>query len=308
MELDFIRWLQSQTPAHRAVAVGIGDDAAVLVPPGTGQIVVTTDMLMDGVDFELSPSNAQRVGRKSLAVNLSDLAAMAARPLAAFISVALPRQNGRTLGEALYRGQLELAKEFNMALAGGDTNSWEGALVISVTAIGEVTERGPLLRSGAKPGDQILVTGSFGGSILGRHFDFTPRVSEALTLHEKYSLHACIDVSDGLSLDLARMAHASGCGAVLDLSRIPIAADAARLTESLADGTTPLDHALADGEDFELIVAASPEDSTRIVASQPVGVPISCVGYFVDQPGLWQLLPDGSKQILTPRGYQHELQ
>ena len=307
MELEFVRWLQAQTPPHRGVLVGIGDDAAVLAPSGGGKIVVTTDMLMDGVDFQFGMANARRIGRKSLAVNLSDLAAMAARPLAAFISVALPRQNGREIAEELYKGQLDLAKQFDTALAGGDTNSWEGPLVISVTALGEVTQRGPLLRSGARPGDHILVTGSFGGSILGRHFDFTPRVVEALALHEKYQLHACIDVSDGLSLDLARMATASGCGAELDLSTIPIAPDAVRLVDSSTDGVSALEHALADGEDFELIMAAAPEDARQIVASAPVSAGITCIGQFIETPGLWQLLADGSRKSLEPRGYQHKL-
>jgi thiamine-monophosphate kinase len=307
MELEFIRWLQAQTPSHRAVAVGIGDDAAVLAPTANGKIVVTTDMLMDGVDFEWNMANSRRIGRKSLAVNLSDLAAMAARPLAAFISVALPRQNGREIAEALYLGQLDLAKQFDIALAGGDTNSWEGPLVISVTALGEVTEHGPLLRSGARVGDHILVTGSLGGSILGRHFDFTPRIAEALSLHEKHRLHACIDISDGLLLDLSRVATASGCGAALSFGNIPIAHDARRLADSSNDGVSALEHALADGEDFELIIAASPEDAREMVASAPVSVPISCIGQFVESPGLWQLAPDGSRQPLEPRGYQHKL-
>ncbi len=115
-----------------------------------------------------------------------------------------------------------------------------------------MTGRGPLCRSGARPGDRIVVTGSFGGSILGRHLDFEPRVREALALHARYELHAGIDVSDGLSLDLAHILEESRCGAVLDADAVPIAADARRLAEKLADGSTPLDHALGDGEDFEL--------------------------------------------------------
>jgi thiamine-monophosphate kinase len=219
----------------------------------------------------------------------------------------LPRENGRAIAEELYRGQLELAKQFDIALAGGDTNSWNGPLVISVTALGEVTERGALLRSGARPGDRILVTGSFGGSILGHHFDFTPRIVEALALHEKHSLHACIDVSDGLSLDLSRVAAASGCGAELELDKIPIAPDAVRLADSSDDGVSALAHALADGEDFELIIAASPADAQQIVAAATPACSITDIGQFIETPGLWKLRADGSRQSLTPSGYQHEL-
>src|SRR5205085_12612300 len=122
--------------------------------------------------------------------------------------------------------------EFNCPIAGGDTNSWDGPLVISVTALGEVPRERRWLRSGARLGDAILVTGRFGGSILGRQFDFQPRVWEALWLAENATVHAAMDVSDGLSLDLARLCEASGCGALLDLTSIPIAAAANQLSSN----------------------------------------------------------------------------
>ncbi len=117
------------------------------------------------------------MGRKALAANLSDLAAMAAKPLAGVVALALPRQGGMELAVALYEGMLPLAEQYDLAIAGGDTNSWDGPLAISITLLGDVTGRGPLCRGGARPGDRILVTGSFGGSILGRHLDFEPRVA-----------------------------------------------------------------------------------------------------------------------------------
>lgn len=307
MEQEFVQWLRQRAELSPAVIRGIGDDAAVLQTAANGQTVVTTDMLMDGVDFELHRCDPRRVGRKSLAVNLSDLAAMAARPVAAFVSVALPRHNGLSLAKELYEGLLALAGEFGVTLAGGDTNSWDGPLVISVTAMGAVTERGALLRRGARPGDAILVTGSFGGSILGRHFDFMPRVREALLLHENFQLHAGIDVSDGLSLDLWRLAQESGCGAALDLAVIPISADAHSLTSQLADGTTALDHALGDGEDFELILAVPPDEADRILAAQPLAIPICRIGQFVPTPGLWSVARDGTQHPMSPRGYEHPL-
>lgn len=267
--------------------------------------VVTTDMLMDGVDFQLSQHDARRIGRKSLAVNLSDLAAMGARPVGAVISLALPRRGGEELALQLYEGLIPLAEEFETAIAGGDTNSWDGPLVISITVIGEVIPGKEWRRSGAKLGDEILVTGSFGGSILGKHFDFTPRVRESLLLAERYEIHAAMDVSDGLSLDLSRLCEASGCGAVLNLSQIPIAPSAYELESR--DGQSSLDHALGDGEDFELILAVAPAVAEKLLAAQPLGVPLTRIGRFVKESGLWQQAGGGPLQSLAPRGYEHQL-
>jgi thiamine-monophosphate kinase len=287
--------------------LGPGDDAALLALANDKACVVTTDMLMDGVDFQLAQHDARRVGRKSLAVNLSDLAAMAARPVGAVISLALPRSGGEALALQLYEGLIPLAEEFDIAIAGGDTNSWDGPFVISVMAIGELVPGKEWRRSGAKPGDDILVTGSFGGSILGKHFDFTPRVREALLLAERYDIHAAMDVSDGLSLDLSRLCEASGCGAMLDLSQIPISDAAHELAAQRQDGQSPLDHALSDGEDFELILAITPAVASKLLAAQPLGVPLTCIGHFVKEPGLWEQTGGGSLQPLAPRGYEHQL-
>jgi thiamine-monophosphate kinase len=305
MEAEFLGWLAGRLIGHENLPVGPGDDAAVLQFAQQNRCVVTTDLLTDGVDFRLADAAPQRIGRKALAVNLSDLAAMAARPVAVLISLALPRDGALELAKELYEGLLPLAAEFGVAIAGGDTNTWDGPLVLSVTAIGVPTEKGPLLRSGAKPGDRILVTGHFGGSILGKHFDFQPRVVEALALHSGYELHAGMDVSDGLSLDLARLAEASGCGALLDLSAIPISQDAIALCQQSAEGQSALDHALGDGEDFELLLAVPPDSAARIIAKQPLDVPLTDIGEFVAQPGLWARSGGDRLQPLAPQGYQH---
>ena len=168
MEQQFIAWLRQRLPPHPLLRLGPGDDAAVLNMAGIEQCTVTVDMLTDHVDFELAEADPVLVGRKALAVNLSDLAAMASRPLAAVIAVALPRDGGRELAMKLYEGITPLAERYHVALAGGDTNSWDGPLVISVTLLGQVVGPGPLRRAGARPGDRLLVTGSLGGSILGR--------------------------------------------------------------------------------------------------------------------------------------------
>src|SRR5215471_11757119 len=176
-EFAFINWLRGRTPTHPNVLVGPGDDAAVVA--GQGNLLVTTDMLLDGSCFRLAEPGPRRVGRKAMAVNLSDIAAMAGKPVAAVVSVGLPRTGGRAVGEDLYRGLREMADAFDVALVGGDTNSWEGPLVISVTVLGEATERGPVRRSGARTGDWLFVTGPLGGSIRGKHLNFIPRVHES---------------------------------------------------------------------------------------------------------------------------------
>jgi thiamine-monophosphate kinase len=262
-------------------------------------------MLMDHVDFDLREHDPRRVGRKALAVNLSDLAAMASQPLAGVVALALPRQGGMELAVALYEGLLPLAERYDLAIAGGDTNSWDGPLVISITLLGRVMPGGPLRRRGARPGDRIVVTGAFGGSILGRQFDFEPRVREALLLAERYELHAGIDVSDGLALDLSRLAAESDCGAMVDTSAIPVAEDAYRLASKLGDGKSPLDHALGDGEDFELILAVPVHEAARMLSEQPLGVPLTIIGEFVAEPGLWQEDGAGGRISLAPRGYEH---
>jgi len=308
VELELVRWLAENLPAHPLLRIGIGDDAAVLRWPTGGDLVVTTDAVTDDVDFILAETDPRLVGHKSLGVNLSDLAAMAAEPVAAVVSLVLPRKgcgelDAKELAIELYRGMLPLAEQFNVAIGGGDTNTWDSPLAISITAFGRVTERGPLTRSGAMPGDHLLVTGALGGSILGRHLRFEPRVREALLLNEQYELSAGMDISDGLALDASRLAAASECGIALRLDQIPISADAVRL--AACDRTTPLEHALGDGEDFELLLTATPEVAERIVREQPLSVPVTIIGECVDQAGLWQIGVEGRLAPLDASGYRH---
>jgi thiamine-monophosphate kinase len=301
-EFAYIDWLRRQTPADPRVLLGPGDDTAALALTPGAPCLVTTDMLLDGSCFRLAEAGPRRVGRKAMAVNLSDIAAMAGRPVAAVVSVGLPRRGGRALVEELYRGLREVADAFATAVVGGDTNSWDGPLVISVTLLGEATARGPVTRGGARPGDWLMVTGPLGGSILGKHLDFTPRVREALRLHEVADLRAMIDVSDGLAADVWHVCEESRCGAVLRAEAIPVS-EAARAQN---DGRPPLEHALGDGEDFELVFAVAPADGERLLRTQPVaGVTLYHVGECVEA-GLW-LEEGGRRRALPPTGYVHEL-
>ncbi|MCE5266482.1 MAG: thiamine-phosphate kinase [Planctomycetaceae bacterium] len=307
MERELIRWLRDHLPPHRSLRLGLGDDAAVLNMAGVDECVITVDMLTDHVDFELAEVDPRRVGRKCLAANLSDLAAMAARPMAGVVALCLPRQGGLELAKGLFEGMIPLAEQYELAIAGGDTNSWDGPLAVSITLLGGVTERGPLRRGGAQPGDRIVVTGSLGGSILGRHLDFEPRVREAIALHARYELHAGMDISDGLSLDLARMLEESRCGAVIRADAVPVSDDARRLSQHPADGVTPLNHALSDGEDFELLLAVPPVAAQQMLAEQSVDVPLTDIGEFVSDAGLWIAEADGVRRPLEPRGWEHRL-
>jgi thiamine-monophosphate kinase len=301
-EFAFIDWLRARTPADPRVLIGPGDDCAGLVPP-TRPLLVTTDMLMDGTDFVVAEVGARRAGRKAMAANLSDIAAMAGIPTAAVVSVALPRSGGRALGEELYLGLRDAADEFVVPIVGGDTNAWDGPLVVSVTALGVATDRGAVRRNGAKPGDWVFVTGPLGGSILGRHLDFTPRVREALALHAAVELHAMCDISDGLAADLNHILEESRCGAVVIAEAVPIAPAAGELSHT--SGKPSLQHALGDGEDFELVFTVSPEDGEKLLRELPVPGLVK-VGECVES-GLW-LETAGKREPLAPTGWAHQVQ
>jgi thiamine-monophosphate kinase len=301
-EFGLIEWIRRRVAAHPALDTGIGDDAAVLYWPAEKSLV-TVDMLMEGVDFTFPEASPEQVGRKAMAVNLSDIAAMGGKPIAAVVSVALPRHRGAELAQRLQQGIEQRAREFDVALAGGDTNSWDGPLVISITVLGEPSTRGPVLRSGARVGDWILVTGAFGGSIAGHHLDFTPRVREGLLLAENYEVHAMIDVSDGLAADLHHILDESHVGAMLSADRIPISAAAL----GTIDDRTPLEHALSDGEDFELIFTVAQETAQALLAAPPFDTPLTHIGYIEANPGCRLQLVDGTQRELPALGWRHEL-
>jgi thiamine-monophosphate kinase len=300
-EFELIDWIRRQELPHPRIRRGIGDDAAVVRWPDPSDLLITVDMLMDGVDFRVGETDPERIGRKALAVNLSDIAAMAGWPVAAVVSVALPRRGGETLAHGLQDGLQELATRFDVALAGGDTNTWDGPLVISVTVIGEAIGKGPVLRSGAQPGDWIMATGSFGGSVLGKHLDFTPRITEALALNQFVDLHAMIDVSDGLAADLRHILDESHVGAVLDAEKIPIAPEA----HALPNERSPLEHALGDGEDFELLFTVSSADGAKLLATPLFEVPVWRIGEITAEPGLRLKDAQGNLTPAPDVGWKH---
>jgi len=302
-EFGLIAAIRRRSPAGDRIAIGIGDDCASIRFASGAEVLVTTDMLMEGRHF-LADDPPDAVGYKCLAVNLSDIAAMAGRPVAAVVSVALPAGRAVEVGLGLHGGMSRLADDLGVGLVGGDTNAWDGPLVVSITALGEATGRGPVRRSGARAGDAILVTGALGGSLLGRHLRPAPRVREALALHAATDLHAMIDLSDGLAGDLAHiLAESGGLGATLDAEAIPIHADA--LEAARRDGRPALDHALGDGEDFELCFTLDESEAARLLARPPGGRELYRVGTVDEGPGLRLLRGDGRVEPCRMRGFDH---
>jgi len=284
----------------------IGDDAAVI-----GDRIITVDMLTEGVDFILADTDPKWIGRKALAVNLSDIAAMGGVPRWIFMAVALPRTGvpefpPLELAQQLLTGARPLIDKYHLVLAGGDTNTWEGGLVISITVMGSITERGVFRRSGGKAGDRILVTGKLGGSILRHQFFFEPRIDEALYLNKHYDIHSAIDISDGLTLDLHRLATESRLGATVFEAQIPIAEDAVKLSQQT--GRLPIDHALSDGEDFELLFTVDPPEAEKLLSFQPFqssGVTLYSIGELTAEHGLRMVTADGIPKPISPKGFEH---
>src|SRR6056297_181221 len=301
VEQSFIAWLRGRQQNLPQVTVGIGDDGAVITPTAGKQIVLASDGIVDGVDFLSDRHPLAEIGRKAVAINLSDLAAMGAVPTAILVNLSLPSEGATQTAAGVYEGMLAIADAFQLAIAGGDITVYDGPLAISVTIVGEVAAGRAWLRRGAVDGDAIMVTGAFGGSLLGRHLSFSPRVREALRIAEAVEVHAAMDVSDGLSLDLDRLCAASGVGAELEMESIPIHEDAIRIADQQQG--TALEHALGDGEDFELILAMSQTDADRLLATD-VGVAVTQIGNFTGRTGLW-MRKTGRLERLSPSGYIH---
>lgn len=300
-EAQLVAWLAGQQRRRPPVVLGIGDDMAI-VSAGEAQVLFSSDMLLDGVHFDSRIHALELIGRKALGAGLSDCAAMAVSPLAATVSLALPW--GWTLAQSrrLYAGMEELGDVFQCPIVGGDTTGWDQRLAIDVAILGIAPKGGRAIRrDGARPGDQLWVTGKLGGSLSGRHLTFTPRVNEARRLAEACgeALHAMMDLSDGLSLDLFRMCRASGIGALLSEEALREVIHADAVSAAARDGRPALDHALSDGEDFELLAAVAPGCPRGIP-----GVELFAIG-GVTASGFQLQMSDGSRRDLEPKGFEH---
>ena len=306
-EFQLINRLKSLLPINDSVVVGAGDDCAVLAPPTAGQQqLFKTDAVVEGVHFT-AETPGEKVGRKALARAVSDMAAMAGTPTAAVITLGLPAGFSPERIEAMYRGMAQFASQVGIALVGGETTRSPGALFLNVALLGTVPTGRAVLRSGAKVGDAVFVTGELGGSIEGHHLDFEPRLTEARWLAEHFDIHAMIDLSDGLAGDLQHILQASQVpGGEILAPALPIR-HAARLRARSGDMAKPaVVAALTDGEDFELVLTVAPADAVRLLDGWKARFPetrLTCVGRLNNRPGLFLRDERGLKPL--GHGFQH---
>jgi thiamine-monophosphate kinase len=376
-EFDFIRRLREQTRSRKPsarVVTGIGDDACVVKQSANRDLVVTTDLLIEGVDFYRDAAPARMLGHKALAVSLSDIAAMGARSFWSLMSIGMPPSIWQNdfKGE-FYKGYFELAEQFGVTLTGGDVSESKEGIVIDSIVLGEVASGAAILRSGAQPGDQIYVTGTLGGAAAGlkliemgarlgeaglaslprvsqrfngptvnersepgavatgplqgssptvregvivgdsaelkaiealllRQSRPQPRVGWGIVLGEDQLATAMIDISDGLSSDLAHLCEESNAGALIDASSLPIDRDVITLCGRRA--LDPLMLALHGGEDFELLFTVRPDEVARL-PKRVDGVGISRIGEVTDHAGKVRIAEKNRVWDLPPGGFEH---
>ena len=300
-----VAWLRERFAADaERVAIGIGDDSAAVRLDGT-LVAITADMLLDGIHFKSQEHNYELIGRKAMACSLSDCAGMAAEPRAATVSVALNEAMSLDDVKRLYEGMAAVAGECGCAIVGGDTTSWPGRLAIDVAMLAEPMspERGLVRRSEAQRGDTIYVSGLLGGSLTGKHLTFAPRLDLARQLVREPGLHALMDLSDGLAMDLNRLVEASDCGAELSANLLESVISEAARTLSQADARSPLEHALSDGEDYELLVTGKENLGHKLPSLLPVGRVVARPP--AGASAIVMVGPAGQHRVIAPSGFEH---
>ena len=306
-EFELIAQLTKSLPTNDTVLTGAGDDCAVLDLGIPGKLVLfKTDAVVEGVHFT-SETPPEMIGRKALARALSDIAAMAGTPTAALVTIALPKDFDPGFVAKIYDGLNGLAAKNGVAVVGGETTTNPGRILISIALLGIVPRGRAVLRSGALAGDAIFVTGELGGSLAGRHLDFEPRLAEARWLAEHFSLHSLMDLSDGLAGDLPHILRASGVGAELLKTAVPVARAAKLRARESTGAKPPFIAALTDGEDFELLFTLAARDAVKLLDAWKKkfpGVKLSCIGRIVAGAGL--AIRDGrGLRPLNDHGYVH---
>jgi thiamine-monophosphate kinase len=304
------------------VVKAIGDDAAVVSLDGTACLLITTDILKEGIHFKKEFSSPFVLGKKCLSVNLSDIAAMGGIPQYYFVSIAIPPDTPYGFIRELYRGMNAQARRFGIQLLGGDTTASQDSLFISITLLGRAQKRHVLYRHGAHPGDLIFVTGTLGDSALGlmllekglgsprdglvkRHIDPQPRIEAGQALACSRAASAMMDISDGLAGDLRHIMKQSGVGARIFLDRLPLSAAYRRQCMQLSpDMYLP---ALSGGEDYELLFTVSKRNEKRIQSlAEKLHLPMTCIGEITDtNMGLVITDHHGKRLRLRETGFRH---
>jgi len=291
---------------------GIGDDCAVLRVPKGHEVLITTDFSLEGVHFRRDWHPPEVVGHRCLTRGLSDIAAMGGEPRAAFLSLALPPKLQQSWVDRFLEGFLKLAKKFNLPLAGGDTAESPGGVLADIIVLGSVPKGKALLRSGARPGDRLYVTGELGGSAAAieglirgtakirpeeypQHFHPLPRIQVGRILREKNIASAMIDISDGLSTDLAHLCEESGVGAEIRSEAIP------RAKVGKEQSEVDLRLALHGGDDYELLFTAP---TNKRVPGRIAGVPVTLIGHVTRYKRM-VLTQGGARHVLKPQGWEH---
>ena len=280
------------------IIAGIGDDTAVIESPGGSYTLLTTDMLIENVHFTLRAMSFSQIGHKALVVNLSDIAAMGGVPKFCLVSLGLNEKISVEDVDEIYKGVLPVAEEYNVKVLGGDTNFSPSGLVIDICVIGEVEPELLCLRSGARAGDSIFVTGVLGGASFylakGEYFPPTPRIKEARAILETVKVNAMIDLSDGLAVDLHNITRSSNVGALINIEDIPVFPEAEQ------------ESAISGGEDFELLftVVASEKDKLLREIPDKTGTALTCIGTILKE-GVTIKGRDGKISLLPSGGYEH---
>lgn len=302
-ELDFIKWIRKHVKSKKSVLIGIGDDSAEIDISNENSLIITTDTILDGTHFRRKECTPKQIGRKAITCSISDIAAMGCKPLYALVSISFPKETDEKFGKEVYSSILTAAEKYNVQIIGGNIVSGECPLNINVTIIGAVLELEPVKRSGAKPDDIIMVTGRLGGSILGKHLWFEPRIFEGMSLRKDFCVNSMIDISDGLLIDLSHILAESRLGAVIDEDKIPISHDAFKLSKTTK--RSPIFHAMTDGEDYELLFTVSETKANEILRSDAFNIPITPIGYIREKNGLFIRDIDGNERFVSPKGYEH---
>jgi thiamine-monophosphate kinase len=318
-EFGLIERIAGKVARKQGVRIGIGDDAAAIEPASGFEILITTVMLVEGVHFDLALSDPFTLGKKSLAVNLSDIAAMGGIPRHFLLSLAIPENISVEFLDNFVAGMLEMGARFGVTLIGGDTCSSQKGLVISVTVMGEQLPDLIVRRNGAEPGDLICVTGTLGDSALGlmqlragicegaavaRHLDPLPRVLEGIKLAEAGLLSSMIDISDGLLADLSHILDLSGVGARIHLEKLPLSDYYKR--EHPLFKEDPFLLPLSGGEDYELLFTVHPDKLSSVLSSlMETGTLTTVIGEITGCDGLSLFTVTGDEYFPDQMGYNH---